>query len=254
MSTFKTDPEEQVLRFKKFLQIKSISYEGPLTGSYKESVDYLNSLFTSIGLKTRILTYVPNKPILLATWEGSQPSLPSILLNSHYDVVPVVLDKWTFDPFLAHEDEEGYIFARGTQDMKSVCMQYIEAIALLVKRGFTPIRTIHLTFVPDEEIGGVGGMQKLAPDSAFTELNVGVALDEGLANPTEKFTVFNAERQPAWLVLRSRSGPTDLPTARTATDKLFDAVNKFLEYRAQQEAVFSWYDNGSPLNTYFLLS
>lgn len=34
-----------------------------------------------------MIELVPNKPIVLATWPGSDPSLPSILLNSHYDVV-----------------------------------------------------------------------------------------------------------------------------------------------------------------------
>lgn len=30
---------------------------------------------------------MPGKPIVLATWKGQDPSLPSVLLNSHYDVV-----------------------------------------------------------------------------------------------------------------------------------------------------------------------
>lgn len=32
----------------------------------------------------KIVEYVPGKPILILTWPGSDPSLPSILLNSHY--------------------------------------------------------------------------------------------------------------------------------------------------------------------------
>ena len=49
---------------------------------------------------------VPNKPIIIGSWQGfvllyfhnlpiflgSNPSLPSILLNSHYDVVPIVIE------------------------------------------------------------------------------------------------------------------------------------------------------------------
>jgi len=72
---------------------------------------------------------------------GEEPSLPSILLNSHYDVVPAVEALWKVpgpsashflfvepsfshawlrqvDPWAAVEDEEGNIFGRGTQDMK----------------------------------------------------------------------------------------------------------------------------------------
>ncbi len=51
---------------------------------------------------------------------GTDPSLPSILLNSHYDVVPVMRAQWSTDPFAAVELENGDIVARGAQDMK-VC-------------------------------------------------------------------------------------------------------------------------------------
>ena len=36
--------------------------------------------------------------------------------------------------------------------MKCVCMQYLEALRRLVARGWRPRRTVHLTFVPDEEV------------------------------------------------------------------------------------------------------
>lgn len=32
---------------------------------------------------------VPKRPIVVLTWEGLNPKLPSILLNGHMDVVPV---------------------------------------------------------------------------------------------------------------------------------------------------------------------
>jgi acetylornithine deacetylase/succinyl-diaminopimelate desuccinylase-like protein len=40
-----------------------------------------------------------------ATWHGEDPSLPSILLNSHYDVVPVVRQHWKHDPFNVRVDD-----------------------------------------------------------------------------------------------------------------------------------------------------
>ena len=62
---------------------------------------------------------MPHKPIVVATWAGSDPSLPAILLNSHYDVVPAVLDHWHTDPFTPTR-KDGRIYARGTQDMKVI--------------------------------------------------------------------------------------------------------------------------------------
>ena len=35
------------------------------------------------------------------TWPGTDPSLPSLLLNSHTDVVPVYPECWKHDPFEA---------------------------------------------------------------------------------------------------------------------------------------------------------
>lgn len=37
--------------------------------------------------------------VLQATWCGEDPSLPGVLLNSHYDVVPVLREHWERDPF-----------------------------------------------------------------------------------------------------------------------------------------------------------
>lgn len=46
-----------------------------------------------------------------------------------------------------------------------------------------PSRTIHLSFVPDEETGGERGMRCLAESPKFAELfpNLGLVLDEGIS-------------------------------------------------------------------------
>ncbi len=106
-----------VQHFKQFLQIKTITAEGP-KGAYHEAVHFLKQLLEEAGLKTQIVELIANKPILIGSLIGQEPELPSILLNSHYDVVPAVYEKWNVDPFGAVEDENGDIFARGTQDMK----------------------------------------------------------------------------------------------------------------------------------------
>lgn len=64
------------------------------------------------------------------------------------DVVPVYKELWTHDPFGAEMDENGNIYARGTQDMKSVGMQYLGAIRALKSKNIRLKRTIHVTYVP----------------------------------------------------------------------------------------------------------
>lgn len=136
----------------------------------------------------------PKKPVIVITWTGIIPELPSIVLNSHMDVVPVFEEHWTHSPFAADIDEKGKIFARGTQDMKSVGMQYLGAVRAMKKAGVQLKRTVHVTFVPDEEISGVDGMQSFVPSDDFKALNVGFALDEGYASPVDEFPIFYAEK------------------------------------------------------------
>jgi aminoacylase len=135
-----------------------------------------------LGLQCRVEECVPGKPTVLLTRPGARPDLPSVLLNSHTDVVPASAEHWTREPF-GGERVGGRIYGRGTQDMKSVGVQYLAAMASL--RGAALQRTVHLGFNPDEEIGGQDGLAKFVHTPLFKSLNVGFGMDEGLASPTE---------------------------------------------------------------------
>ncbi|KAJ8302061.1 hypothetical protein KUTeg_021048 [Tegillarca granosa] len=113
------------------------------------------------------------------------------------------------------------------EDMKSNGILYLEAIRKMKKAGQRCLRTIHLTFVPDEEVGGKYGMEKFVQHEEYKKLNVGCAVDEGLANPTDAFTVFYGERAP-WC-----HGSRFIEN--TAAEKFRKVINKFLEFRAQEE-------------------
>lgn len=161
-------------------------------------VRFLRRQADSLGLPVRVYHPVgeaAGKPVVVMTWLGAEPELPSILLNSHTDVVPVYEENWTQRPFGADIDATGRIYARGAQDMKCVGTQYLAAIRALQRDGVKQLRrTVHLSFVPDEEIGGQLGMEAFVATADFAALNVGFSLDEGIASPTDVFSVFYAER------------------------------------------------------------
>lgn len=143
-------------------------------------VEFLKRLGEDLGLRVQIECPVtPSKPIVILSMLGTQPDLKSIVLNSHIDVVPVFEEYWTHKPFDAVMDETGRIFARGAQDMKSVGMQYLGALRFFQRKQITFRRTIHVIFVPEEELGGDGGMADFVHSLEFRNLNVGFALDEG---------------------------------------------------------------------------
>lgn len=226
--------------FRSVLRIPSTSHAGPSSGSYERIVSVLREAATQRGFETSIHYNVENKPILLCTVRGTHPELKSLLLNSHYDVVPAEDEKWTMgNPWDATRTNDGWIIGRGvcvyvwggatkeivcvlgffflsvfcfffssslfllfsttlaydasiigTQDMKCVCVQHLEALYRAVQRG--PLkRSVHITMVPDEEIGGRDGLGDFLETETFKNLNVGCALDEGLANPNPgEITVF----------------------------------------------------------------
>lgn len=88
-------------------------------------------------------------------------------------------------------------------------MQYLEAIKELKKSNidYTPLRTVHISYVPDEEVGGFLGMAKFVESEEFKELNVGFVLDEGQASVTDEFRVFYADRSPWNLVIKATGVP-----------------------------------------------
>lgn len=76
----------------------------------------------------------------------------------------------------------------------AVGMQYLGAIRSFKRDQIKLKRTIHVTFVPDEEIFGRDGMKAFVKSDDFRELNVGFLLDEGIASENEIFKIFYGER------------------------------------------------------------
>lgn len=91
-------------------------------------------------------------------WKGQNSSLSPIILMGHYDVVPVeeaVLDKWIVAPF-SGKITDSCIWGRGSVDDKSSVISILEATEALLRKNFTPQRTILLCFGHDEEMSGSG--------------------------------------------------------------------------------------------------
>ncbi|XP_068152464.1 aminoacylase-1-like [Drosophila tropicalis] len=230
-STLEANKEIQI--FREYLRIPSVLPDV----NYTDCVAFLKRQAASINLAVDVVYPAKQtKPVVIMKWLGSQPELPSILLNSHMDVVPVFPDKWTQDPFGAHLDSEGRIFARGSQDMKCVGTQYLAAIRCLKANGYRPKRTVYLSYVPDEEIGGVDGMKAFVKCAYFQKMNVGFSMDEGVGSTNDTFNLFYGERTLWHLTFRSNgtAGHGSLLLNNTAGVKLHYVISKMMEFRATQ--------------------
>lgn len=122
--------------------------------------------------------------------------------------------------------------------MKCVGIQYLEAIRRLKLNGRRFKRTIHLSFVPDEEIGGVLAMQDFVHTNDFKSLNIGFALDEGVASPTNDFFLYNGERTlwHIWVHCPGNPGHGSLMLDNTAGEKIRYIIDKFMDFREKEKA------------------
>ncbi|WVQ71850.1 hypothetical protein IAR50_001392 [Cryptococcus sp. DSM 104548] len=152
---------------------------------WKPFFDFQNWLRKTYPLahETAKVEYI-NTLGILATFQGSDPSLKPLLLMSHYDVVPApedTYDRWTHPPFSAHNDGE-YIWGRGASDVKPLLIAQWETITHLLSIGFTPRRTIILSHgFDEEEVFARRGQGHIAP---FLERRYGkdgllMVIDEG---------------------------------------------------------------------------
>ncbi|XP_012935507.1 aminoacylase-1B [Aplysia californica] len=100
-----------VTRFRDYLRINT----SQPTPDYDAAREFFEKYASELGLPFQSVMLAGNRSMDIFTWEGTEPSLPSIALYSHIDVVPSFPEHWKYDPFSAHKDENGDIFARGSQ-------------------------------------------------------------------------------------------------------------------------------------------
>jgi aminoacylase len=247
------EAEKAIVSLQALLRYPTVSATAPDTGAYVECAAYLMEQLRSISTLTdiHILPESPHhSPVVVACWKGLSPELPVILLNSHYDVVPAS-DEWTVPPFQGLR-KEGRIYGRGAQDMKCVCIQYMEALRKLACTNFQPERSIYLTFVPDEEIGGSGMAAVLDSDLYKNQLpGIALALDEGLASTNDVFSVFYGERLPWWIdvTAKGHTGHGSRFIETTAVEQLLNLTKMALAFReGQRQLLFGDDDNAQHQN------
>ncbi|KAE9552450.1 hypothetical protein FO519_004335 [Halicephalobus sp. NKZ332] len=220
-----------VTKFREYLRIDTEQPEP----DYETCTKFLEAYAAELGLE--FFVYYPKRPMVILTLPGTDKSLKSLFLYSHTDVVPTFKEHWTHDPYSAFKDDNGRIYGRGAQDMKCVGIQYLEAYRRLKSNGHSQfLRTIHFAFGADEEISGPI-MKKFVTTPEFSKLNVGFALDEGLASEDDVYKAFYGERCVWWVDIKcggspghgSRFVPND------AGSKYRRLINAVYEFRDSEE-------------------
>lgn len=115
---------------------------------------------------------------LLYTWPGSNVVLEPIMLMAHQDVVSADPTGWTHPPFTG-EIADGFIWGRGTLDIKNQLIGIMEAAELLLAQGYQPERTLLFGMGHDEETGGVNGCKIMGQLLKQRGVHLAGIVDEG---------------------------------------------------------------------------
>lgn len=158
----------------------------------------------------RILRFNGVKNLVVFAGQGDE----LIALNGHYDVVPANRDTWGTDPFDSWE-ENGFIYGRGTCDMKGPLVSIVSAFAdfAALPQEEQKNRVI-LMVVGDEEKAGFNGTGKVL-ESLFDE---GIKITKafvGEPNAVSKFgdSLKTGRRGLLWLKvkIKGKSGHGSSP-------------------------------------------
>jgi acetylornithine deacetylase/succinyl-diaminopimelate desuccinylase-like protein len=141
---------ELVEQLEELVRIPSISGEGRPVEPIERAYAAVDRMAREAGFATERIDLPGTHPIVYGTIEGPAGA-PTVLLYSHYDVVPAGDEaSWSTAPFEpVHRD--GAIYGRGSADTKSNIVAHLGAIRAW---GGTPPVTVKLLIEGEEEVGG----------------------------------------------------------------------------------------------------
>lgn len=150
---------------------KSKGYEA--FAKYRAYLETAFPLFHKRAQKTII-----NGNALIYVIDGADSSLLPACFLAHQDVVPAPQEGWEVAPF-SGEIKDGYVYGRGSQDMKGQMIALMESIEILLENGFKPTRTIYCCFGHDEEFAGQDGALQIVNYLKEKNIRFEYVVDEG---------------------------------------------------------------------------
>lgn len=190
----------------RFIQIPSINPPA----NTKDAAEFMKRELEAAGIEAKLYDSGDGKLFnLVARIPGKNKAKKPLLLLNHLDVVPVDRRAWgRVDPF-AGELKDGFVWGRGTLDMKGIAVMHMMAMITLKKMGITPEREIIMLASCDEETGGEKGVKWMLEKHA-ADIDAEFVLDEGGLGTRDIFRegklvygISVAEKQPLWIRLKA---------------------------------------------------
>jgi acetylornithine deacetylase/succinyl-diaminopimelate desuccinylase-like protein len=161
-----------------------------------------------------------------------------LLYICHLDVVEAKAADWTRDPFQLTEDG-GYLYGRGTIDMKGQDAAVLASLIRMKREGFVPDRDIVVAFTADEEAGGASnGVAWLVahhrdlidaqfvvnPDGGEAGMKHGRKLYVGVETSEKMFLSFQAQAT-------DKGGHSSRPTTGNPIYRLASALDRLSRFQ-----------------------
>ena len=206
-----------------FIRVDTINPPGNET----RAVEFIAEILDAEGISYHTAESAPGRGNLWARLEGGDE--PALILLQHTDVVPADLKYWTTEP-LSGEIRDGYLWGRGTLDMKGTGISQLATFISLHRAGVPLNRDVVLVATADEEAGGFFGAGWLIEHHPEIFEGAGLLINEGgNGEQSENELIFSVEvtqKVPVWLRLTAVDTPGhgSMPNASSSVTRIVDAL------------------------------
>jgi acetylornithine deacetylase/succinyl-diaminopimelate desuccinylase-like protein len=222
--------EDQALAWlQQFVQIDTVNPPG----NESRAVEFLGAILTAEGISWESAESAPGRGNLWARLAGGDK--PALVLLQHTDVVPADPKYWTTEP-LSGEIRDGYLWGRGTLDMKGTGISQLAAFIALHRSGQPLNRDVILVATADEEAGGLFGAGWLLENRPEVFAGAGILINEGDGGVERdgsiSFGVEVTQKVPVWLRLKAVDTPGhgSMPRATSSVTRIVEALNRIREH------------------------
>ena len=206
-------------------------------GSEIKAAEFFKAIFDREGIEARIFESAPGRGNIYARLKGNGSKKAIVLLN-HMDVVPAYRQLWSVDPF-AGVVKDGYLWGRGSLDMKGMGIVELMAMLALKRQGIPLNADVIFLGVADEEAGGAMGAGFMLKEhfnlleDAGTVLNEGGSIYASESGKVLHYDVETAQKTPFWLMLTvtGKPGHGSAPRADSAVTRLIEALYRIVRYQ-----------------------
>ncbi len=216
--------EEAVAWLQEFIRVDTINPPG----NESRAVDFYAKIFTAEGISFQTAESAPGRGNIWARLEGGDE--PALILLQHTDVVPADPKFWTTDP-LSGDIRDGYLWGRGTLDMKGTGISQLATFLSLHRSGAALNRDVIFVATADEEAGGLFGAGWLVENHPEIFNGAGLLINEGDSGTDRDgeriFSVEVTQKVPVWLKLTAVDTPGhgSMPNATSSVTRIVDAMN-----------------------------